>query len=207
MRWSILISHTQDQEVQDARIDYLRVLIDEAWPASELISIYLSGRFVLNRERSAECTKSRGPFSHKLGSLPSDIYPLPIVRQGLPGCLWETGFEFWSVHLLRRLERYLIPKRLTCKPASTQAECHRIRNRAGFKAFQTADALSAADIFRDAGNINRAFRFTTIAMRAAISIDDHSQGGNLIEHNEQCAHWAKIFAPESFIKHRGDDKY
>ena len=37
MRWSILISHTQDQEVQDERIDYLRVLIDEAWPASELI--------------------------------------------------------------------------------------------------------------------------------------------------------------------------
>jgi len=43
-------------------------------------------------------------------------------------------------------------------------------------------------------------------MRAAITIDDHPQGGNLIEHNEQCAHWAKVFAPETFHKHRGDDK-
>jgi len=67
MGWSILISHTQDQEVQDERIYYLRVLIDEAWPASGLISIYLSGRFVLNRERSAVGTITRGLLAHNPG--------------------------------------------------------------------------------------------------------------------------------------------
>ena len=108
--------------------------------------------------------------------------------------------------MLRGFDRTLIPTRLTCKPASSQSECHRIRHGAGFKAFQPADALGAADIFRDTGDINRAFRFTTIAMRAAITIDDHLQGGYLIENNEQCAHWAKVFAPEAFHKHRGDDK-
>lgn len=86
--------------------------------------------------------------------------------------------------MLRRIERYLILTRLTCQLASPQAECHRIRYRAGFKAFQTADAFGAADIFRDTRNINRAVRFTAVAMCAAITIDDHPQGGNLIEHNE-----------------------
>jgi len=32
----------------------------------------------------------------------------------MPGCLWETGFEFWRVCLLRGFDRTLIPTRLTC---------------------------------------------------------------------------------------------
>ncbi|MEE8121610.1 MAG: hypothetical protein V3T55_08785, partial [Anaerolineales bacterium] len=89
---------------------------------------------------------------------------------------------------------------------SSQPEGHRIAHRADFQAFQAADALGAADIFRDPGNINRAFRFTAAAIRAVITIDNHSQRGDFVEHDQQCAQWAEIFTPETFHKHRCNDK-
>lgn len=51
---------------------------------------------------------------------------------------------------------------LSKTPALPQSERHRIAHRASFQAFQTADALGAADIFRDPGNINETFRFTAV---------------------------------------------
>ena len=89
-------------------------------------------------------------------------------------------------------------------PALSQSECHRIAYRAGFQAFQTADALGAADVFRDPGNINRAFRFTAAAIRAAITVDNHPQRGDFVKYDQHCAQWAKIFTPEAFHKHRCD---
>jgi len=102
--------------------------------------------------------------------------------------------------------RTFIQTGMVSKPAAPHSECHSIRYYAGFKAFQTSNALSATNIFRDAGNTNRAFCLATIAMRAAITIDNHPQGGNLIEYNEHCTQWAEVFTPEAFHKQRCDDK-